>query len=307
MPGKIFVNYRRDDARDMAARIRDRLAARFGDANVFMDVDNLRPGQRFDRELEKALAKTDVFLAVIGSRWHELLTERQASGDHDYVREEIAGALQRGILVIPVVIEQTRLPSHDTLPGDMRDVVLHQKHVVSHERFGRDVAELVEAIRFGRAEDARKRAEAYRKRGKSYSERRDYDSAIADYTKAIEIDPQYADAYYNRGSAYYDKGDKDRAIADYTKAIEIDPQHATAYCGRGHAYYHKGAKDGAIANYTKAIEIDPQYADAYYSRGNAYQALGRRADAVKDYRRALAIHPNHQSSRGALRKLGVSP
>jgi TIR domain-containing protein len=74
MPGKIFVNYRRDDARDMAARIRDRLAATFGASNVFMDVDNLLAGQRFDRELEKALGQTDVFLAVIGPRWPELST-----------------------------------------------------------------------------------------------------------------------------------------------------------------------------------------------------------------------------------------
>ena len=54
MPGKVFVNYRRDDARDMAARIRDRLAATFGDANVFMDVDNLIAGHRFDKALEIA-------------------------------------------------------------------------------------------------------------------------------------------------------------------------------------------------------------------------------------------------------------
>jgi hypothetical protein len=81
MPGKIFVNYRRDDAPDMAARIRDRLADTFGDTNVFMDVDHLRPGQRFDRELSKALAETDVFLAVIGPRRQEMLAERQASGE----------------------------------------------------------------------------------------------------------------------------------------------------------------------------------------------------------------------------------
>lgn len=52
MAGKIFVNYRRDDVRDVAARVRDRLAQTFGGANVFMDVDNLMAGQRFDRELE---------------------------------------------------------------------------------------------------------------------------------------------------------------------------------------------------------------------------------------------------------------
>jgi hypothetical protein len=147
MPGKIFVNYRRDDARDMAARIRDRLAATFGAANVFMDVDDLLAGQRFDTELEKALDETDVFLCVIGSRWTDLLAARQASGEHDYVREEIAGALQRGIIVIPVLIERTPLPRASRLPQDIRGLVLHQTHEIAHARFGRDVAELVEAIR----------------------------------------------------------------------------------------------------------------------------------------------------------------
>src|SRR5262245_36662609 len=128
MPGKIFVNYRRDDDRSTAARIRDRLAATFGAANVFMDVDNLIAGQRFDKELEKALAETDVFLAVIGPRWLELLAERQRGGERDYVREEIAGALQRGILVIPVLIERTPLPRADALPENILDLVLHQKH-----------------------------------------------------------------------------------------------------------------------------------------------------------------------------------
>jgi TIR domain len=150
MPGKLFVNYRRDDTRHMAARIRDRLAATFGDANVFMDVDDLLAGQRFDKELEKALNETDVFLAVIGPNWLELLAARHARGERDYVREEIAGALQRGIVIIPVLIERTPLPRIDALAEDIRDLVLHQTHEVSHARFGRDVAELVEAIRRGR-------------------------------------------------------------------------------------------------------------------------------------------------------------
>jgi len=146
MPGKVFVNYRRDDERSTAARIRDRLAATFGDADVFMDVDDLLAGQRFDKELEKALDQADVFVCVIGPRWMELLAERQASGERDYVREEITGALQRGLVVIPVLIERTPLPRADALPEDIRDLVLYQKHVVAHERFGRDVADLAQAI-----------------------------------------------------------------------------------------------------------------------------------------------------------------
>jgi hypothetical protein len=46
MPGKIFVNYRRDDAAGDARGVRDALVAKFGKTNVFVDVDNLMPGQR---------------------------------------------------------------------------------------------------------------------------------------------------------------------------------------------------------------------------------------------------------------------
>jgi hypothetical protein len=102
MPSKIFVSYRRDDDPNGAARIRDALAARFGEASIFMDVDNLFAGQRFDEELAKALASCDVFLAIIGPRWMDLLKTKASGGDRDYVREEIAAALNRKIVVIPV-------------------------------------------------------------------------------------------------------------------------------------------------------------------------------------------------------------
>jgi len=68
MPGKIFVSYRRDDDPNAAARIRDALTAKFGRSSVFMDVDDLLAGLRFDEELAKALAACDVFLAIIGPR-----------------------------------------------------------------------------------------------------------------------------------------------------------------------------------------------------------------------------------------------
>jgi hypothetical protein len=150
MAGKIFVNYRRDDDPAAAARVRDGLAARFGKANVFMDVDNLLAGQRFDVELAKALAQCDVLVAVIGGRWMELLKTRRASDQHDYVPMEIGEALRRRLIVIPVRVgregNMPPLPRVDELPRDIRDVVFHQKHDVTHERFGRDIDELIDAI-----------------------------------------------------------------------------------------------------------------------------------------------------------------
>ena len=81
MAGKIFINYRREDARADARSIRDRLAGAFGKKNVFMDVDDLEPGERFDRKLDEALSKCGVLLAVIGPRWLDLLHERAERQD----------------------------------------------------------------------------------------------------------------------------------------------------------------------------------------------------------------------------------
>ena len=106
MRGRIFISYRRDDARGDARAIRDRLARKFGESNVFMDVDSLLAGQRFDHQLDKALADCDVLIAVIGPRWMEGLAEKQKGDERDYVRAEIAAALKREIVVIPVLVGQ---------------------------------------------------------------------------------------------------------------------------------------------------------------------------------------------------------
>ncbi len=150
MAGKIFINYRRDDAKAEAARLRDRLAQAFGSENVFMDVDNLLAGERFDVKLEEALADTDVFLAVIGARWLDLLEARAASGKRDFVCQEIAAALARKIAVIPVLMDRAPLPRREDLPGDIGDLVLYHKHDIVHESFGRDATALIEAIKAGR-------------------------------------------------------------------------------------------------------------------------------------------------------------
>jgi TPR repeat protein len=152
--GKIFISYRRDDVPGDARGVRDRLTQKFGNANVFMDVDNLLAGQRFDRELEKALSQCDVLIAVIGPRWMKLLSSHTRSGDRDYVHDEIAAALKRNITVIPTLVgrqgHMPPLPHEDNLPEDIRALVLHHKQDIAHESFGRDADELIEAVKFVR-------------------------------------------------------------------------------------------------------------------------------------------------------------
>lgn len=102
-----FLSYRRSDTRVDAGRLYDRLAEYFGDDLVFMDVDDIEPGENFVRVLESTLNRCGVLLVMIGPRW---LTAESISGiprlnnPQDFVRIEIERAIARNIRVIPVLV-----------------------------------------------------------------------------------------------------------------------------------------------------------------------------------------------------------
>jgi hypothetical protein len=106
---KIFISYRRDDAPGSAALLYEHLARAFGASNVFMDVDDVLAGKRFDQQLQSTLAACDIFLAVIGRRWLDLLKAKRAARQRDYVSDEIAAALARRVVVVPVLVERGTL------------------------------------------------------------------------------------------------------------------------------------------------------------------------------------------------------
>jgi WD40 repeat protein len=144
---KVFINYRRDDTGTHVHRIYDWLAPVFGKENVFLDVDSLRPGEDWDDKLKKTLAETDVLLAVIGTRWADILQQRNARGGSDHVREEIAAALAMGTKVIPVLIDGAPLPREDDLQPDMRKLLGHQQHRIACDSLASGAAALITAIR----------------------------------------------------------------------------------------------------------------------------------------------------------------
>ena len=103
---RIFISYRREDAPADARGLCERLGRAFGAGNVFMDVDRLMAGERFERELDSALGKCDVLIAVIGSRWLALLDEyaQQARlrGNHGYVLTPSQNVSADGVIFDPV-------------------------------------------------------------------------------------------------------------------------------------------------------------------------------------------------------------
>ena len=86
---RIFISYRRGDTGGYAGRLCDRLTARFGSDQVFMDIQDIHPGQNFVTSIEDTIATCDCVIVVIGPQWLETVQKRVQSGD-DFVRHEVS-------------------------------------------------------------------------------------------------------------------------------------------------------------------------------------------------------------------------
>ena len=63
---KIAISYRRADTEVMTGRIRDRLADRYGEDTVFMDIDNIPFGKDFRVHISEAIVQSDILLVILG-------------------------------------------------------------------------------------------------------------------------------------------------------------------------------------------------------------------------------------------------
>ncbi len=146
----IFISYRRSDSAGHTGRLFDRLRATFGERRVFIDVCDIDAGSDFARTIERRIGACDVLLAIIGREW---LDSRNAGGGRrleeagDFVRQEIAAALRRELVVIPVLVEQARMPAAVELPAALRELAGRNAFALRDERWDGDVEQLIGQIR----------------------------------------------------------------------------------------------------------------------------------------------------------------
>ena len=157
----IFLNYRRQDSRADAARIYDRLSAHFGDEHVFMDIDNIQPGENFVQILDHTLASCSVLLVLIGTDWLDAKNEtgeRRLEAANDFVRQEIMSAIERKITIIPVLVGHAAMPSQDELPSEIALLCQQQALEVADKHFHPDVDRLISVLekKSGRSKVSRK-------------------------------------------------------------------------------------------------------------------------------------------------------
>jgi hypothetical protein len=149
---RIFISYRRSDSMAITGRIYDRLVAAFGVHNIFKDVDAIPPGVDFRTYIDDALSKASVVVVIIGQQW--VLTtddygKRRLNNPDDFVRIEVETALKReNVLVIPVLVNDARMPPPEMLPPSLKELAYRNSLEVRNDPdFNHDVSHLIEVVR----------------------------------------------------------------------------------------------------------------------------------------------------------------
>jgi hypothetical protein len=123
--GSIFISYRRSDSIDVTGRIYDQLASHYGQGVVFKDVDSIPYGTDFREHIRYWVNRCQVLIAVIGPTW---LKAKDSSGNpklnnsQDWVRVELETALERKIVIIPVLVNNACSIKATELPDSLQNI-----------------------------------------------------------------------------------------------------------------------------------------------------------------------------------------
>jgi hypothetical protein len=159
----VFLSYRRDDSAGYAGRLSEHLGSVFGTEHVFMDIQDIAPGQDFAEAIEKTMSACRAVLVVIGPRWVASLKKR-GSGE-DFVLHEVSIAFRRNLTVIPVLVGGSTMPSAAELPESISALSRRQAFEIRDARFEDDTKLLARSLRrlpgFSAASASRRRTWAW--------------------------------------------------------------------------------------------------------------------------------------------------
>jgi TIR domain len=147
--GKIFISYRRADARGAAGRLSDSLGDYFGDSRVFRDIENIDAGADFGNVIEQNVQTADAVIVLIGPDWLSIKNEngqRRLEDPTDWVAQEISAALQMSKPLFPVLLDNAFMPRAEELPEKLRPLTRYNALSIADDRWKSDVLRLGKII-----------------------------------------------------------------------------------------------------------------------------------------------------------------
>jgi hypothetical protein len=144
---RIAISYRRTDSAGTTGRIHEKLAAHFGEDDVFIDLFKIPPAIDFRQHIRETISNSEVVLAIIGRHWVDGENRQRLNDPTDLVRIEIQTALEKLIPIIPVRVDEAVMPAAGILPQEIRELVYRNGSVVSPTRdFHIHMGSLIQSI-----------------------------------------------------------------------------------------------------------------------------------------------------------------
>jgi hypothetical protein len=124
---RVFISIDDRGAAAYAQLLYERLNRRFTES-IFLDVRQIQPGDDFVEIITSKVSSCDVLVALIDREWISVKSDdgRRLDDPNDFVRLEIATALERGIRVIPALLNGAPMPTSDQLPESLRGLARRQ-------------------------------------------------------------------------------------------------------------------------------------------------------------------------------------
>src|SRR6188474_306599 len=145
----VFICYRREETAAHAGRLYDAMVARFGERNVFMDVD-LEPGVDFVTRIAEVVAACHVLIVVMGPNWATAKDEEgglRIADPEDFVRLEVGTGLScPTVTPIPLLVAGARMPRREDLPEEVQPLTRRNALELSEARWSYDVGRLISTL-----------------------------------------------------------------------------------------------------------------------------------------------------------------
>ncbi len=146
---EIFLSYRRADEPGTTGRLFDHLVKAFDRPAIFYDVEKIPHGADFREFIDQTIRNCRVVVVAIGPAWLEMNDEhgRRLDQVNDPVRIEIETALRWRKRIIPVLIDDARMPEAAQLPGTIEQLASQNAAPMhNNQYFEQDINTLINDI-----------------------------------------------------------------------------------------------------------------------------------------------------------------
>lgn len=146
----IFISYRDTDTRGYATLLYSELSRTFGPRHIFLDTESILAGDDFTKALVDRVRNAQVLLVLIGSRWLDDVRSgdqtRPIDDPNDWIRRELIEAFATDTRVIPVLVDQGRMPAPGDLPEEIAALAQCQYRRL-HRGAATDVRRIIKELR----------------------------------------------------------------------------------------------------------------------------------------------------------------